>query len=139
MVTKLLDVESCPAKPQYTMAKDLPLCFFDATYADNRFDWKSNINGEVLQRLYHSLETKWCELETKASIVRTMMNELKDYNVPTNQFDGIHSYITGVRPHKNNKQHIPILKRPTCDSLETKISKFAKKQKLNEMEDSDPS
>uniref|UniRef100_A0AC34FJL3 tRNA pseudouridine synthase n=1 Tax=Panagrolaimus sp. ES5 TaxID=591445 RepID=A0AC34FJL3_9BILA len=131
LVPKLLDISSCPAKPQYTMAKDLPLCFFDASYANNSFDWKSHINGDVLQRLFTSLETKWCELETKAALVKTMMNELKGYGASDDHFEGIHTHITGIRSVKS-KAHIPILKRPTCDSLETKISKFAKKRKLSE-------
>jgi tRNA pseudouridine38/39 synthase len=131
LMSKLLDINSYAAKPQYTMARDLPLCFFDASYANNRFKWKSHINGDVLQRLFTSLETKWCELETKAALVKTMMKELKGYGATDDRFEGIHTHISGIRPNKS-KVHIPILKRPTCDSLETKISKFAKKRKPDE-------
>jgi hypothetical protein len=113
------------------MARDLPLCFFDASYENNLFDWKSHIDSDVIQRLFTSLETKWCELETKAALVKTMMNELRGYGAVDDRFEGIHRHISGTHPIKS-KAHIPILKRPTCDSLETKISKFAKKRKLDD-------
>uniref|UniRef100_A0AC35FBC7 tRNA pseudouridine synthase n=1 Tax=Panagrolaimus sp. PS1159 TaxID=55785 RepID=A0AC35FBC7_9BILA len=131
LISKLLDINSYPAKPQYTMARDLPLCFFDASYENNLFDWKSHIDSDVIQRLFTSLETKWCELETKAALVKTMMNELRGYGAVDDRFEGIHRHISGTHPIKS-KAHIPILKRPTCDSLETKISKFAKKRKLDD-------
>uniref|UniRef100_A0A7E4VAJ7 tRNA pseudouridine synthase n=1 Tax=Panagrellus redivivus TaxID=6233 RepID=A0A7E4VAJ7_PANRE len=130
LITKLLDVQSTPAKPQYAMARDMPLCFFDASYTDGIFDWKSSVNADTIRRLYVHLQQQWCEFATKAAIVRSMMTELKSFDdqMSTDVCDGLEQHIRGAP----SKTHIPILKRPTCDSLETKIAKFTKKRRVEE-------
>lgn len=88
------------------MARDLPLCFFDASYANNLFNWKSHVDSDVIQRLFTSLETKWCELETKAALVKVMMNELKGYGASDDRFEGIHTHISGIRHIKTKVIYI---------------------------------
>jgi hypothetical protein len=57
-----LDIKKNPARPCYKMAKDLPLCFFDAEYAD-AFNW--NFDVDVLRDVYTTLQGLWIELNTK--------------------------------------------------------------------------
>jgi len=128
VISELLNVEQCPAKPQYTMARDLPLCFFDATYSNDLFDWKSCVNREVLQKVFQQLQVRWCELETQASIVRQMLNELNTFGFDFDHAENMDIHIIGGGSRKN--QH-PLMKRPRCDSLEVKREKLCKKSKIS--------
>uniref|UniRef100_A0AC34RCD9 tRNA pseudouridine synthase n=1 Tax=Panagrolaimus sp. JU765 TaxID=591449 RepID=A0AC34RCD9_9BILA len=126
VVTDLLDITNCSARPQYAFAKELPLCFFDATY-NVEFDWKSCIKEAVLQKVFQVLQSKWCELQTKASIVKSMMDEIALFDINSVTADGIDVHMKG---NQSRTKHCALLKRPRCDSLEMKKEKFCKKNKM---------
>lgn len=98
VIYELLDVEKCRGRPQYNIASDLPLCFFDASYVDGVFNWKSNMNSDVIQRLFEDLQLKWCALQTQATIVKNMLNEVQSFGISLDPFSGIDCYIkNGVK------------------------------------------
>jgi tRNA pseudouridine38/39 synthase len=106
------------------MSNEIPLCFFDCAYRGNPLKWQLEANA--FQSVRSSLLKTWTDLQSKASIVKAMVTAM-DAMLPAdaeNDSDALEAYILN-RPKP--KKYVPILKRPLCDSLETKIDKVAKK------------
>lgn len=55
VVAELLDVDSCPRKPQYNLAHELPLNLFDCSFDDVNWFYDQNELLDVIK----SLEQDW--------------------------------------------------------------------------------
>lgn len=62
LISDLLDVDRYPARPQYNMACDIPLCFFDCSY-DVDLEWI--FDATVLHEVHTGLQKKWVEVQIK--------------------------------------------------------------------------
>ncbi|ORX60678.1 tRNA pseudouridine synthase [Hesseltinella vesiculosa] len=61
IVKDLLDIDKYPGRPEYPLASDLPLIFFDCAY-DNPIDWTSCAANTHLPRLFSHLDER-CYME----------------------------------------------------------------------------
>lgn len=121
MVEELLDVKSCPARPQYIMAKETPLCFFDCSYHE---PLKWLFDQSVLVKVFCSLQKEWTNLRVKCAQVEQMMGVVGGW-LPEVPRRGMNEFVTDSPTQK----HIPLMKRPRCESLDARIEKAAKKAK----------
>ncbi|KAI6170801.1 PseudoU-synth-1 domain-containing protein [Aphelenchoides bicaudatus] len=127
LISELLDIQKNPARPQYTMAKDLPLCFFDCLY-NEEMNWIFDLN--VLKDVYLTLQKMWIEMRTKAEQIKLMMNQIEIMAQP-NQIDDITDGMTQfIRDRRPPANYVPIMKRPLCDTLEERKAKAINKKKL---------
>nr|CAD7588219.1 unnamed protein product [Timema genevievae] len=159
VVQELLDVDSHPRKPQYSMASELPLNLFHCEYEQGT-QWY--MNQECLTQVVRTLQSTWTKLYVKASMVRAMLLDLES-SLETPVSEQTSCLLQGVR----SKVYQPLLKRPTCGelesgqlwsvwfscgivlaydllsvfpgSLETRIEHYVKRQRLEVMETEDQS
>nr|CAD7448031.1 unnamed protein product [Timema bartmani] len=131
VVQELLDVDSHPRKPQYSMASELPLNLFHCEYEQGT-QWY--MNQECLTQVVRTLQSTWTKLYVKASMVRAMLLDLES-SLETPVSEQTSCLLQGVR----SKVYQPLLKRPTCGSLETRIEHYVKRQRLELMEPEDQS
>nr|CAD7411027.1 unnamed protein product [Timema poppensis] len=131
VVQELLDVDSHPRKPQYSMASELPLNLFHCEYEQGT-QWY--MNQECLAQVMRTLQSTWTKLYVKASMVRAMLLDLET-SLETPVSEQTSCLLQGVR----SKVYQPLLKRPTCGSLEARIEHYVKRQRLEVMETEDQS
>lgn len=59
VITELMDVETNPRKPQYSLASELPLCLFTAEYPESMVQWR--YSAEALHRVNTDLQHMWAQ------------------------------------------------------------------------------
>uniref|UniRef100_A0A1I7S3X8 tRNA pseudouridine synthase n=1 Tax=Bursaphelenchus xylophilus TaxID=6326 RepID=A0A1I7S3X8_BURXY len=121
VVKELLDIENCSARPQYQLAKDTPLCFFDCNY-NQPLEWKFDV--EALRKVFCSLEKSWIDLKVKCDMIRAMMNEISGM-IPDGNHNAMEEYI---RDAPIPKKVVPMMKRPRCESLAARKEKMDNKK-----------
>ncbi|KAH7691393.1 pseudouridylate synthase [Aphelenchoides avenae] len=129
LITELLDVKVNAARPQYGMAKDVPLCLFDCSYDGADLDW--SFDAVALRQVITTLQKTWADLRIKSELVRSMISVTETF-FPDGESTATTALEEFVLDRPTPKKHVPIMKRPLCDSLEAKIEKVAKKARLTE-------
>ncbi|CAD5220064.1 unnamed protein product [Bursaphelenchus okinawaensis] len=126
VINQLLDVETCPSRPQYQLAKETPLCFFDCNYSIP-LEWIfDKIN---LKKAFQTLEKTWSDLKVKCETVKNMMYQLSGF-IQEDSHEAMDEYIRdGPRP----KKKIALMNRPRCASLDDRIQRMASKKCQQEM------
>ncbi|XP_013175986.1 PREDICTED: tRNA pseudouridine(38/39) synthase [Papilio xuthus] len=131
IMSKLLDVENNPRKPQYNMALDLPLNLFHCSYdLENSNEWIYDF--DELKSVITILQSDWTLHSIKTTMICDVLKQLEREYCKLNQKDiselpYTDCLLQGVKP----KVYTPLLKRETCTSLEEKIEYYKKKRKLN--------
>ncbi|KAI6242307.1 TRNA pseudouridine synthase [Aphelenchoides fujianensis] len=123
LISELLDIRRFPARPTFRMAKELPLCFFDCSYNVD-LQWKFEADG--VRKVFRSLQRQWCELRVKTEILHNMMRELGGMAAMPPDAEGIADFVRDSQ--YNAKVHVPILKRPLLESLDSRIARAAEKR-----------
>ncbi|KFM71666.1 tRNA pseudouridine(38/39) synthase, partial [Stegodyphus mimosarum] len=124
IVDQLLDIESCPRKPQYNMASEIPLVLFDCAY-DN-IEWI--YNKESLKLVIKHLQSIWTYNAVKTVITRKMLQELeKMCPVDNPVLNQVECLLPGVKP----REYKCLLDRQCCESLEERIEHYNKKIKTS--------
>ncbi|XP_033321543.2 tRNA pseudouridine(38/39) synthase [Megalopta genalis] len=124
VITELLDIVNCPRKPQYNLAHELPLNLWYCEYDVN--EWYND--KEELMNTMKTLQKDWTINTIKSSMIENMLSDLEmimDSNDLVSQSD---SLLLGVQ----SRIYQPLMKRVTCDSLETKIEHYDNKRKRKE-------
>ncbi|XP_052820862.1 tRNA pseudouridine(38/39) synthase-like [Mya arenaria] len=80
VVDELLNIEKNPRKPQYNMSSDAPLCLYDADFG-GEFEWV--YEAECHEDNLTSLQQLWAEHSIKATMVKSMLNDLEKAKVET--------------------------------------------------------
>ncbi|CAJ0576534.1 unnamed protein product, partial [Mesorhabditis spiculigera] len=130
VVSDLLDIEKCPARPQYTMASDAPLCLFECQYERDQLAWQ--YDESVRQRNLGSLQRQWAELMTKARTIENMMNSVANEPGPITDAIRERGLLEFTQAHPWQTNYLPLLKRKRCDTLEVKRAKLEQKSKVTE-------
>jgi len=133
LITNLLDINKNPARPQYNLANELPLCLFDCDYSVGEFDWQFDlfvINGVLM-----SLNSLWAEYQIKSSLIKSMIDGITAFN-QSGTLDGITAFGTQglenfVLSRPSTGKYVLIEQRLKCDSLENKREKLSKKRKID--------
>nr|CAG4650246.1 EOG090X083V [Sida crystallina] len=136
IIRDLLDVESNPRKPQYTMASELPLNLFQCTYPDVD-EWF--YDQHALRYVINDYQSMWTEHSVKSAMLKEILEELEKLTGSKieNQYQCL---IQGVDP----KVYTPLMKRAKCgkasfdESLEERIQHYAKRKRIEVVVESDP-
>ncbi|XP_055530233.1 tRNA pseudouridine(38/39) synthase [Wyeomyia smithii] len=155
VIRELLDVESNPRKPQYSLANDMPLNLYECefrrkgTFDPELFDKNApiveeddNVDGESdlrdwvyeeesLSRTIAELQALWAASSVKSTMCREMLKSLHVIygrhfeTLPTPNFQAA-SLLQGVQ----RKEYIPLMERKKCESLENRIEHYSKKRRI---------
>ncbi|TSL82594.1 tRNA pseudouridine(38/39) synthase [Bagarius yarrelli] len=125
IINQLLDVENNPRKPQYSMAVDYPLVLYECSF--NGLSWISEPEEE--SHLLSSLLQHWTQTAVKAQVVHAMIHGLQSTDTDKAQ-------IMPCCLMEGSRQRIyrPLLERPRCESLESRIQHFVKRGRLEREE-----
>ncbi|XP_077595164.1 tRNA pseudouridine(38/39) synthase [Stigmatopora nigra] len=126
VIDSLLDVHNNPRKPQYSMAVDYPLVLYQCHF-DN-LNWKQE--PEELNFALSSLQQHWTQSQVRANVIRDMIRDLEARGGVSS---GTCLLVEGSRP----KKYRPLLERPLCESLESRIEHFVKRGRLEREETED--
>ncbi|KAG2460628.1 tRNA pseudouridine(38/39) synthase [Polypterus senegalus] len=125
IIDQLLDVDSNPRKPQYSMAVDFPLVLYRCSFAG--LSWQDE-DSELSQSVLSRFQQQWVELAVKAEIVRDVIR-----GSPSAGASFTHCpLVEGTRA----RHYCPLLQRPLCESLESRIDHFVRRGRLEKDEES---
>ncbi|XP_028331972.1 tRNA pseudouridine(38/39) synthase [Gouania willdenowi] len=119
IIDKLLDVENNPRKPQYSMAIDYPLVLYDCTFEG--LSWQQD--PEDVNYVLSALQQQWTQSAVKAHILHGMIQGLEVRGGVSTD----HCFLIEGRKQKNYR---PLLERPCCESLESRINHYVKRGRL---------
>ncbi|KAJ8414382.1 hypothetical protein AAFF_G00052520 [Aldrovandia affinis] len=124
LIDQLLDVENNPRKPQYSMAVDYPLVLYDCHFEG--LQWQSE--PEEVRHVLATLQQHWTHTMVKTQILHGMLQGL--------QSSGESSYPPPCCLLEGSRQrnYRPLLERPRCESLESRIEHFVKRGRLEREE-----
>lgn len=124
IITKqLLNIAELTSKPDYNMASELPLTLYSCIF-DDIGSWITT--NDTLLALTESLRKMWIHFATKSALLKIGIDEFEKNLTNSIKPKCLTEEIIPIKC----KKHVPLLKRPRCDSLETKIEKYKKKGKL---------
>ncbi|XP_016146857.1 tRNA pseudouridine(38/39) synthase-like isoform X2 [Sinocyclocheilus grahami] len=124
IIDQLLDVEKNPRKPQYSMAVDYPLVLYDCHFEG--VNWRNET--EEKNHVLNSLHQHWVQNAVKTQVLLGMIQGLQKTNP---EMTSLHCWLMeGSRQRK----YQPLLDRPRCESLESRIQHFVKRGRLEQEE-----
>lgn len=123
IINQLLDVENNPRKPQYSMAVDYPLVLYDCHFEGLSWTQESEEGGFVLA----ALQQHWTQSTVKAHVLQGMIQGLEDRGAVSSN----HCWLVEGSRQRNYR---PLLERPCCESLESRINHFVKRGRLEREE-----
>ncbi|XP_077406521.1 tRNA pseudouridine(38/39) synthase isoform X2 [Vanacampus margaritifer] len=123
IIHSLLDVHNNPRKPQYSMAVYYPLVLYDCHF--DGLSWERE--AEELSLALSSLQQHWTQSAVEAHVLRDMIRGLEDTGGVS---PGLCLLVEGSRQRK----YRPLLERPLCESLESRIEHFVKRGRLEREE-----
>ncbi|XP_058620942.1 tRNA pseudouridine(38/39) synthase isoform X2 [Onychostoma macrolepis] len=124
IIDQLLDVEKNPRKPQYSMAVDYPLVLYDCHFEG--VNWRNETEEE--NHVLNSLHQHWVQNAVKTQVLLGMIQGLQK---TTTEMTSLQCWLMeGSRQRK----YQPLLDRPRCESLESRIQHFVKRGRLEQEE-----
>uniref|UniRef100_A0A087XUI6 Pseudouridylate synthase 3 n=1 Tax=Poecilia formosa TaxID=48698 RepID=A0A087XUI6_POEFO len=125
IIDHLLDVEKNPRKPQYSMAVDYPLVLYDCHF--DGLTWQQE--AEEVSHVLSSLQRHWTQSAVKAHVLLGMIRGLEERG---EEFC-VKNHCCLVEGSRQ-KNYRPLLERPCCESLESRINHFVKRGRLEREE-----
>ncbi|XP_072535024.1 tRNA pseudouridine(38/39) synthase [Salminus brasiliensis] len=126
IIDELFDVENNPRKPQYSMAVDYPLVLHECHFEG--LNW--NKEPEEESHVLNSLHQQWTQAAVKAQVLHSMMQGL--WNTATDNVPP--SVGCWLMEGSRQRNYRPLLERPRCESLESRIQHFVKRGRLEREE-----
>ncbi|XP_071318920.1 tRNA pseudouridine(38/39) synthase [Trachinotus anak] len=123
IINQLLDVQNNPRKPQYSMAVDYPLVLYDCRFEG--LSWKQET--EEVNHVLSALQQHWTQSAVKTHVLHGMIKDLE----ATGGVSSNHCWLIEGSRQKNYR---PLLERPCCESLESRIDHFVKRGRLEREE-----
>uniref|UniRef100_A0A673FLH2 tRNA pseudouridine synthase n=1 Tax=Sinocyclocheilus rhinocerous TaxID=307959 RepID=A0A673FLH2_9TELE len=141
IIDQLLDVEKNPRKPQYSMAVDYPLVLYDCHFEG--VNWRNETEEE--NHVLNSLHQHWVQNAVKTQVLLGMIQGLQKTNpgVPCKNhcktvFVSVFLEMTSLHcwlmEGSRQRKYQPLLDRPRCESLESRIQHFVKRGRLEQEE-----
>ncbi|XP_012524214.1 tRNA pseudouridine(38/39) synthase isoform X3 [Monomorium pharaonis] len=106
IILKLLDIETCPQKPQYNMAHHIPLNLWYCDYKDVKWFVDEN---ELLNTI-KILQQDWALNTIKSTMIKNMLTELKNFVSCVNTNFQSDCLLLGIQ----SKIYQPLMKREMC-------------------------
>ena len=142
VVKKLLDIETNPRRPQYTMASELPLNLFSVNFdANENIVWNYDLAAITL--LIRQIQKLWTEHSVKATMLKEVLGEIESIHsscnstetkagsVPVCQAEAL------VCSNYKRKDYVPLMEMQSCPALEDKLGSSAAKRRKNFNADTD--
>lgn len=148
VVRDLLDVERCPARPNYNKASPLPLCLFDCKYSADDLPLGWIHDQRALANLLKHLKQLWCEYKTKTLMIERALFDIQDLIL-----SGDHEQKSDECEKSDCKRlkldlnrwrdfgitcdtmsdnkYVPLMKRPRGEPLEKRLETLRDKKKTN--------
>lgn len=126
IILKLLDINNCPAKPQYNLACEIPLNLYHSEYENIEWFYDKN----ELTMVIKSLQQDWSLNTVKSTMIKDMLMDLESLQNFTDLTFQNGCLLLGV----HSKVYQPLMKRVTCETLENKIKHYEKKGKFEFMD-----
>jgi len=124
VIDQLLDIETNPCRPAYSMASDLPLNLYRTEYTG--LDWHRGAGTPVNSELtIKTLQKLWTEHAVKAAIIRGKLWELE-----AGDERKMLAQAESLLIRRKEKNYTKLMDLPRCPSLEDKIKTIAKKRKI---------
>ncbi|KAJ3608332.1 hypothetical protein NHX12_025381 [Muraenolepis orangiensis] len=127
IIDQLLDVGSNPRKPQYSMAVDFPLVLYGCDFQGLAWQGGSDSSEEELQLVSAALQQQWTRSAVETQVLRGMLGGLEAMGAVPSKSCWL---VEGSR----QKNYRPLLERPCCESLESRIEHFVKRGRLEREE-----
>ncbi|KAF7204295.1 tRNA pseudouridine(38/39) synthase isoform X2 [Nothobranchius furzeri] len=119
IIDELLDVKNNPRKPQYSMAVDYPLVLYNCHF--DGLTWQTE--ADEVNHVLSSLQQHWTQSAVRAHVLHRMIQGLEERG-------GVSSNHCLLIEGSRRKNYRPLLERPCCESLESRINHFVKKGRL---------
>ncbi|KAI4887454.1 hypothetical protein NFI96_017434, partial [Prochilodus magdalenae] len=126
IINKLVDVENNPRKPQYSMAVDYPLVLYDCHFDGLSWNHESEEGSHVLS----SFHQHWTQTAVKAQVLHGMIQGLQS-SATDKASSSMECWLMEGSRQRNYR---PLLERPCCESLESRIQHFVKRGRLEKEE-----
>ncbi|XP_029934103.1 tRNA pseudouridine(38/39) synthase [Myripristis murdjan] len=126
IINQLLDVDRNPRKPQYSMAVDYPLVLYDCHFEG--LSWKQE--PEELNHALAALQQHWTQSAVRSHVLHGMMQGLE-------AMGGVSSKHCWLVEGTRQRNYRPLLERPCCESLQSRIEHFVKRGRLEREEGED--
>uniref|UniRef100_A0A3Q3KE39 Pseudouridine synthase I TruA alpha/beta domain-containing protein n=1 Tax=Monopterus albus TaxID=43700 RepID=A0A3Q3KE39_MONAL len=123
-----MDVEVKPVQPQHIMAVDYPLVLYDCHFEG--LSWKRD--AEEVNHVLSALQQQWTQSAVKAQILHGMIQGLDCHWSPS--IGGLSSDHCSLIEGSRQRNYRPLLERPCCESLESRIDHFVKRGRLEREE-----
>ncbi|XP_064177645.1 tRNA pseudouridine(38/39) synthase [Anguilla rostrata] len=124
LIDQLLDVQSNPRKPQYSMAVDYPLVLYDCHFEG--LLWQSE--PEEVRQVLGTLQNHWTQTAVKTQVLHGMIQGLQTSG------ESCCSLPCWLLEGTRQRNYRPLLDRPRCESLESRIEHFVKRGRLEREE-----
>ncbi|KAF3422522.1 hypothetical protein E2986_04841 [Frieseomelitta varia] len=124
IILELLNIEKYPKKPQYNLAHEIPLNLWYCEY-DTK-EWY--IDKNELINTIKFLQKDWTLNTIKSVMIENMLSDLEDSIDCKDIFFQSDCLLLGIQPRMYQR----LMKRPTCESLESKIKHYESKKKKKE-------
>ncbi|XP_033297097.1 tRNA pseudouridine(38/39) synthase [Bombus bifarius] len=124
IILELLDIEKCPRKPQYNLAHEIPLNLWYCEY--DTMEWY--IDKDELINTIKFLQRDWTLNTVKSVMIENMLSDLEDTTDCKDMLFQSDCLLLGIQPRVYQR----LMKRPTCESLESKIKHYESKKKKKE-------
>lgn len=133
IIDDLLDIEKYPSKPQYTMVHELPLCLFECEFAADKVVWR--YDAVELSKCVRHLQEKWLENETRACVVKRMMDSLEEKinssSTPDNKAWRLDQPYSSLQGKSQASVYVAFADRERAGSLQERVDHYVKKRRLN--------
>uniref|UniRef100_UPI0037E8C511 tRNA pseudouridine(38/39) synthase n=1 Tax=Semicossyphus pulcher TaxID=241346 RepID=UPI0037E8C511 len=123
IIDQLLDVQTNPRKPQYSMAVDYPLVLYDCHFEG--LSWTQE--KEEVNHVLSALQQHWTQSAVKSHVLLGMIQGLEAIGGASSN----HCWLVEGSRQRNYR---PLLERPCCESLESRINHFVKRGRLEREE-----
>lgn len=133
LMRDLLDIEKCPARPNYNRASSLPLSLFDCRYKPDKLPLGWIYDQSAICNVYKKLKQLWLRYRTKALMIERVLMDLESNNFLGDN-TGRETILHGWKDFglefdtMSDVKYVPVMKRPRDESLESKLKTLNKKK-----------
>ncbi|XP_066495525.1 tRNA pseudouridine(38/39) synthase [Tiliqua scincoides] len=139
IIDELLDIGNNPRKPQYSMAVEFPLVLYDCEFESIQWIY----DREVQEFNVTHLQQLWANHAIKSHMVYSMLKGLDLAEIPLKTGSSntgtvpwrelkppIHSQTSALIEGVKARHYKPLMDRPKCEDLESRISHFVKRGRI---------
>lgn len=137
LIKDLLDVEKCPAKPQFNYTSGLPLSLVNCDFNEEDLPLGWIYDTNVMLDLRKHYKQMWLEHKTKTSMIEDVLfiveskisRKQNDVSLSSDVYQTSWQDFGLKCDNRKLKNYVPILNRPKNYTLEEKIKLYAEKNK----------